>query len=167
MSNLITKAIDFFSGGLGSSVVEAVKEYYPPSMSDYEKSELDFRIQKAVDEKALKGQELANEAQAEFNNRIAELEGTAKDLKAIPILGPLMLFLRGCQRPIWGYATLYMNFMVFSGSWGQLTASQESSLWIINLLVLGFLFSERAIKNVTPLIERIIKVKLGKSSDTK
>lgn len=161
MSNLITKAIDFFSGGLGSSVVEAVKEYYPPSMSDYEKSELDFRIQKAVDEKALKGQELANEAQAEFNNRIAELEGTAKDLKAIPILGPLMLFLRGCQRPIWGYATLYMNFMVFSGHWGQLTASQESSLWIINLLVLGFLFSERAIKNVTPLIERIIKTKLG------
>ena len=159
--NFFTKAIDFVSGGFGSTVVEAVKDYFPPSMSEQEKAELSFRIQTATDQKALKVQELNNEAQAEFNRRIAELEGTAKDLKAIPVLGPLMLFLRGCQRPIWGYATLYMNFMVFSGHWGQLTASQESSLWIINLLVLGFLFSERAIKNVTPLIERIIKTKLG------
>lgn len=163
MSNIFTKAIDFFSGGFGSSVVDAVKEYYPPSMSEQEKAELDFRIQNAVDEKALKGQELTNEAQAEFNNRIAELEGTAKDLKAIPVLGPLMIFLRGCQRPIWGYSTLYMDLMIFSGKWSGLTDAQESALWIINLLVLGFLFGERAIKNVTPLIERVIKTKQGKA----
>lgn len=161
MSNLFTKAIDFFSGGFGSSVVEAVKDYYPPSMSEQEKAELSYRIQTATDQKALKVQELNNEAQAEFNRRIAELEGTAKDLKTIPLLGPLMLFLRGCQRPVWGYATLYIDFNVFSGNWAGLTDTQESALWVINLLVLGFLFGERAVKNVSPMIERMIKAKTG------
>lgn len=159
--NLFKKAIDFVSGGFGSSVVEAVKDYFPPSMSEQEKAELSYRIQTATDQKALKVQELNNEAQAEFNRRIAELEGTAKDLKTIPLLGPLMLFLRGCQRPVWGYSTLYINFKVFSGAWAGLTETQESALWIINFLVLAFLFGERAMKNVTPLIERIIKTKLG------
>jgi hypothetical protein len=163
MSNIFTKAIDLLSGGLGSSVVDAVKEYYPPSMSEQEKAELDFRIQSAVDERTLKAQELANEAQAQLTQRIADLEGTAQDLKAIPVLGPLMIFLRGCQRPVWGYATIYIDLMVFSGSWSELTEQQESALWVINFLVLGFLFGERAIKNVTPLIERVIKTKLGKS----
>lgn len=161
MSNLFTKAVDFFSGGFGSSVVDAVKEYYPPSMSEQEKADLDFRIQTAVDSKTIKLQQLANEAQTEFNNRIAEMEGTAKDLKAIPYIGAIMLFLRGCQRPIWGYSTLYIDLMVFSGKWSKLTDVQESALWVINLLVLGFLFGERAIKNVTPLIERMIKAKKG------
>lgn len=163
MKSLLTKAVDFFSGGLGSSVVQAVKEYYPPSMSEQEKAELDFRIQSAVDQKTLEAQKLANEAQAEFNNRIAEMEGTAKDLKTIPLLGPIMLFLRGCQRPVWGYSTLYIDFKVFSGAWVGLTDTQESALWIINFLVLAFLFGERAMKNVTPLVERIIKTKLGKA----
>ena len=163
MKSLLTKAVDFFSGGFGSSVGQAVKEYYPPSMSEQEKAELDFRIQSAVDQKTLEAQKLANEAQAEFNNRIAEMEGTAKDLKTIPLLGPIMLFLRGCQRPIWGYSTLYIDFKVFSGSWASLTEAQESALWVINLLVLGFLFGERAVKNVTPMIERMIKAKTGNS----
>ena len=163
MKSLLTKAVDFFSGGFGSSVVQAVKEYYPPSMSEQEKAELDFRIQSAVDQKTLEAQKLANEAQAEFNNRIAEMEGTAKDLKTIPLLGPIMLFLRGCQRPIWGYSTLYIDFKVFSGSWASLTEAQESALWVINLLVPGFLFGERAVKNVTPMIERMIKAKTGNS----
>lgn len=165
MSNILTKAVDFFSGGLGSSVVQAVKDYYPPSMSEQEKAELDLRIKTSVDENALKVQELVIQEQTIFNNRIAELEGTAKDLKAVPLLGPLMLFLRGCQRPIWGYATLYMDFKVFSGTWGALSEQQEGALYIINLLVLGFLFGERAIKNVTPLIERMIKAKTVKEKD--
>lgn len=161
--NFFTKAIDFVSGGFGSTVVEAVKDYFPPSMSEQEKAELSFRIQTATDQKALKVQELNNKAQAEFNRRIAELEGTAKDLKSIPLLGPIMLFLRGCQRPVWGYSTLYIDFKVFSGAWVGLTDTQESALWIINFLVLAFLFGERAMKNVTPLVERIIKTKLGKA----
>jgi len=161
MSNLLTKTVDFFSGGLGSAIVDTVKGYFPPSMSEQEKAELAMRINDAANQQANKAAKLANEAQAEFNQRITEMEGTAKDLKAIPFIGPIVLFLRGCQRPTWGYSTLYIDFMVFSGKWNELSESQESAIWIINLLVLGFLFGERAIKNLMPLIERLVKIKLG------
>lgn len=159
MSNLLTKAADFFSGGLGTAIVDTVKDYFPPSMSDLEKAELSMRINEAANKQANEAARIVNEERAEFNNRIKEMEGTANDLKAIPWFGTIILFLRGCQRPTWGFATLYIDFMVFSGSWTSLTETQESALWIINLLVLGFLFGERAIKNLAPMIERMIKAK--------
>lgn len=152
---------DFFAGGLGSSIVDTVKDYFPPSMSDAEKADLSFRINEAANKQANEAAKLANEADTEFNQRIKDLEGTANDLKSIPVIGPIVIFLRGCQRPVWGYSTLYMDYMVFSDEWTSLSETQESALWIINLLVLGFLFGERAIKNLMPLIERLIKIKLG------
>ena len=155
--SLFNKALDFFSGGLGSAIVEGVKGYFPPSMSDKEKAELSLHIKDAADKQANEAARLANEAQKEFNNRIKGLEGTAKDLKAIPIVGPIVIFLRGCQRPVWGYATLYIDLMVFSGKWTELTETQESALWVINLLVLGFLFGERAIKNIMPLVQQYLQ----------
>ena len=161
MSNLLTKAVDFFSGGLGNAIVDGVKSYFPPSMSEQEKAELSMRINESANKQANEASKIANEAQAEFNQRIKDMEGTASDLKSIPFIGPLVIFLRGCQRPVWGYSTLYMDFMVFSDKWATLTETQESALWIINLLVLGFLFGERAIKNLMPLIERLVKIKLG------
>jgi len=161
MNNLLTKAADFFSGGLGSAIVDTVKDYFPPSMSEQEKADLSLRIQQASDKQANEAAKIANEAQAEFNQRIKDLEGTATDLKAIPFFGTLVLFARGAQRPVWGFSTLYMDMMIFSGSWSPLSQTQESALWVINLLVLGFLFGERAIKNIMPLAERLVKVKLG------
>lgn len=157
MSNLLTKAVDFFSGGLGSAIVDGVKDYFPPSMSDKEKAELAGRIKDSADKQANEAAKIANEAEAEFNQRIKDMEGTANDLKSIPVIGPLVIFLRGCQRPIWGYATLYMDFMVFSDKWKTLTETQESALWVINLLVLGFLFGERAVKNIMPLVSQYFK----------
>lgn len=157
MSNLLTKAVDFFSGGLGSAIVDGVKDYFPPSMSDKEKAVLAARIKDSADKQANESAKIANEAEAEFNQRIKDMEGTANDLKSIPVIGPLVIFLRGCQRPIWGYATLYMDFMVFSDKWKTLTETQESALWVINLLVLGFLFGERAVKNIMPLVSQYLK----------
>lgn len=157
MSNLLTKAVDFFSGGLGSAIVDGVKDYFPPSMSDKEKAALATRIKDSADKQANESAKIANEAEAEFNQRIKDMEGTANDLKSIPVIGPLVIFLRGCQRPIWGYATLYMDFMVFSDKWKALTETQESALWVINLLVLGFLFGERAVKNIMPLVSQYLK----------
>lgn len=154
MSSFLTKAVDFLSGGIGSKIVDTVKDYFPPSMSDKEKSELSIRISEAANKQANEAAKLANEASAEFNQRIESMEGTASDLKAIPFVGPVVIFLRGCQRPIWGYGTLYIDFMVFSGKWQTLTEMQESALWVINLLVLGFLFGERAVKNIMPLVSQ-------------
>ena len=79
-------------------------------------------------------------------------------------LGRIVIFLRGAQRPIWGYFVLVMDIMVFSGRWNLVklaeqtkTASMvdiQSAFWIINFLVLGFLFGERAVKNVMPLLQK-------------
>lgn len=157
MSNFLSKAVDFFSGGFGSAIVDTVKEYYPPSMTPVERAELSMRINEAANRQANEAAKIANDAQAEFNNRIKEMEGTAKDLTAIPFIGSIIIFLRGCQRPIWGYSTLYIDFMVFSNQWKDMTETQESALYVINLLVLGFLFGERAIKNVMPLVSQYFK----------
>ena len=157
MSNLLAKAADFFSGGLGSAIVDGVKSYFPPSMSDQEKAELSERINREANIQANEAARIVNEERAEFNQRIQDMEGTASDLKSIPFFGPIVIFLRGCQRPVWGYATLYMDFMVFSGRWKALSEMQESALWVINLLVLGFLFGERAVKNIMPLVAQYFK----------
>jgi hypothetical protein len=84
--------------------------------------------------------------------RAALLEGTASDLKALPILGPIMLFLRGSQRIVIGFGTIYMDYMVFSAAWKLSDGVQNNAFFMINLLVLAFLFGERALKNVAPLI---------------
>ena len=145
MSNLLSKAADFFSGGLGTAIVDGVKSYFPPSMSEAEKAELSMRINESANKQANEAARIVNEERAEFNQRIKDMEG------------PIVIFLRGCQRPVWGYATLYMDFMVFSDKWSTLTETQESALWVINLLVLGFLFGERAIKNIMPLVSQYFK----------
>lgn len=154
MNNLLTKAVDFFSGGIGSAIVDTVKGQFPPSMSEKEKAELSIIIESAANKQSNEAAKLANEANAEFNQRIKDMEGTANDLKSIPFIGPIVIFARGCQRPVWGYSTLYIDFMVFSAKWDELTDVQESALWVINLLVLGFLFGERAVKNIMPLISQ-------------
>ena len=103
---------------------------------------------------------VAQIADGEFNQRIKDLEGTAADLRKIPVLGSIILFMRGCQRPIFGFFTLIMDYLVFSGAWNIEQESRlESAFFAINLLVLGFLFGERAVKNVLPLFDRYLKGK--------
>ncbi|MFC1567333.1 hypothetical protein ACFL3R_00665 [Thermodesulfobacteriota bacterium] len=146
-----TKIADFLTGSTVKSIAETVMAYFPPSMSDKEKSELALKISQSENAKALKLIDLANQADAEFNARIKEMEGTAGDLKSVPVIGAVVIFLRGLQRPMWGFATLYLDYMSFSSSW-KLTEKQDGILLAINFLVLGFLFGERAVKNVMPLI---------------
>jgi hypothetical protein len=59
-----------------------------------------------------------------------------------------------------------MDFMVFSGQWpltGSTTQNAANSLdlqsafWVINFLVLGFLFGERAMRNVMPFFQNRIQ----------
>ncbi len=146
-----TKIIDFLAGGTVKTIADTVKAYFPPSMSDKEKSELSLKISEAQNRHDLTILDMANKGDAEFNTRIKEMEGTASDLKTIPVIGAVIIFLRGLQRPVWGFATLYLDFKSFSGDW-TLTEKQDVALIVINLLVLGFLFGERALKNVAPLI---------------
>lgn len=154
--NLLDKVANLFGGGLVDSVLKTVEKYLPPDLSPNEKAAMELELQKLAFEKQKQADEIMADAEKRVTERISLLEGTATDLRAIPWLGPIMLFLRGAQRPVWGFAVLYSDLMWFSGKWGTLTQQQESALWVINLLVLGFIFGERAVANIAPIIGDIM-----------
>jgi len=161
--SFVSKIMDFFGGGIVSTITDTVKEYFPPSMSEAEKAELAARIREAEHKREVQLMELAVEADKEVTRRAAELEGTAADLKALPVVGSFIIFIRGCQRPLWGVFTMYLDWQVFSGGWQvQLSAEQGGwtphglAFWSVNLLVLGFLFGERTVKNLLPLVTQFM-----------
>lgn len=154
--SFLSKVADFFTGGLGNKIVDGIQAYYPPDMSPTDKANLEIAIKDLAHRQQLDLQQLAAAQDAEFNNRVRDLEGTAKDLTQFGWLGRIVVFFRGCQRPAWGGLVMYMDIMWFSGKWTKMTEQQESALWVINLLVLGFLFGERAVKNVMPVITEMM-----------
>lgn len=147
----ITSAV---TGNLAGEIFDTVKAYFPPSMSDKEKGQMQFALQQLEDKRKAQAEKAETEAQQQFNNRVKELEGTAADLKTIPFIGAFIIFLRGCQRPAWSFLTMYMDVMWFT-VW-QLNDQQQKALIVINFLVLGFLFGERTIKNLEPLLLKLL-----------
>jgi hypothetical protein len=140
---------------IGKVVDRAVDSIFPDKLSEGERLQLQMEIQKAEHAQMLEVQKAAAEVEAEFNDRIKSMEGTAGDLKAVPIVGPIVLFLRGLQRPTLGFATLWIDFQWFSSGFKDMSDRQEATMLTINILVLGFLFGERAIKNVMPFVAQV------------
>lgn len=153
---IFDKIASLFGGGLVDSMLDTVKAYFPPGMTPQQEAELRLNIERMAFEKQKQADAMLADAERQVTERISLLEGTATDLRAVPIVGPLMLFMRGIQRPVWGFAVLYADMMWFSGKWGQMSTQQESALWVINLLVLGFLFGERAVANLAPIISEVM-----------
>ena len=149
------------TGGLGSAVIDLVKTYFPPNMSEEQKLNVQLAAQQLELQRTMAFNQAQNEAEKTLNERIAMYEGSATDLKAIPILGALMLFLRGSQRPVWGFATILLDYQVFSASWKLDDPIISNAFWVVNFLVLGFLFGERAVMNVMPFITNMIQAKQG------
>ncbi|XPV75189.1 MAG: hypothetical protein ACNI27_11150 [Desulfovibrio sp.] len=153
--------LDLFTGGAGGvlgTIADTVKDYFPPNMSEAEKAKLEMQIRDAAHKKEKELMELAAQADAEVTRRAALLEGSAEDLKSLPFVGRIIIFMRGCQRPVWGFAALYMDWMWFT-EWANLTDRQEIALIAINILVLGFLFGERTVKNLMPLFTKLLEAK--------
>lgn len=157
--SFLSKVTDFVGGSLFKELKEGVMAYFPPDMTPAQKMEAEMKVQQFLHQKELEANKILNESAQQLDKRISEQEGTASDLKAIPILGTLILFLRGVQRPLWGFATLYMDFKWFFEV-RSFNEQQQTALIVINVLVLGFLFGERTIKNLEPLIIKVF----GKSS---
>jgi len=151
--------LDFLTGGVGGELakgaMDIAKGFFPAKLSEEDEQRLKMQLQALTNNHIKEMQVVANKEQAEFNSRIKDLEGTASDLKTIPFIGPVIIFLRGLQRPAWGFATLHIDFKWFSGEW-PFDENQTNAMYLINLLVLGFLFGERAIKNLEPLITKIL-----------
>lgn len=153
--SILAKLTDIVGGSLFKEAKEVVMAYWPPDATPEKKIELQARLNEIELVKSRQIDQAMADAEIRLTERIAMTEGSAQDLRAIPVIGPLIIFLRGLQRPVWGYATLYGDAMWFAGEW-ELNQQQESALWVINFLVLGFLFGERAIQNVAPLIGEIM-----------
>lgn len=151
---ILSQVADFFGGSIFKEIKETVLAYLPPGLTPVQKAEIEIRLSEILHEKQSEANRHLAAAAIQLDKRVAEQEGTAKDLKSVPLIGTLVIFLRGCQRPIWGYATIYIDIRWFFYA-GQFTDKQESALIIINLLVLGFLFGERAVLNLQPLIEKL------------
>jgi len=158
--NILNAVTNAFGGDIFGKVIDVVKAYFPPSMSEAEKTQAELAMVKVKSELEGKLNDTMQQIQAGYEQRIRDLEGTAADLKTIPIIGNVVIFFRGMQRPLWGYAVLFLDYQVFAGEWVIVEGSRyDTCFLIINLLVLGFLFGERAIQNVAPLIERLVAVK--------
>ena len=147
--------------GLAETVVNTVAGQFPEKMSESEKKQLEVEIQKLVHQREIETMKAWNEQESNFQNFTKEMEGSVSDLKAIPIIGSIIIFLRGAFRPLMAYGVLYTDIMVFSGSWniqlmtGVIAPQVMSLLWVVNLIVLTFYFGERAIKNLSPIIEKM------------
>ena len=160
----LTKVTSFFGGSLFKEIKDGVMSYFPPDMSPQEKAEAELKIQQFLHAKQMEANRVLNESAAALDKRIAEQEGTAKDLLALPVIGRVLLFARGAQRPVWGFATIWMDFQWFFGGY-TFSEQQNTALIIINTLVLGFLFGERAAQNVLPkMLEYLGKRKEGSNN---
>ncbi|WP_299799706.1 hypothetical protein [uncultured Carboxylicivirga sp.] len=154
---LFEKIQALLGGGLVKDVGDLVDRFVTTGA---EKQQIKAELMELKHRHEVDALKLTMEAEQEFNQRIKDLEGTAKDLHQSGWMGKAVLFMRGAQRPLWGYFVAYMDFMVFAGRWNLNNNEQlESAFWIINFLVLGFLFGERAVKNVAPLVGEMMSKK--------
>lgn len=158
-----SKILDFFTGGLGGKLVEGtmeiIKGRFPEKLSERDRLEIEMIMTQQVREYEIQGERLAQQETVEFNQRIKDMEGTTADLKTVPYFGPFVIFLRGVQRPFWGFGVFVLDWIWLVKDTTQWSDKQEVALLIINILVLGFLFGERALKNVMPLITEYVSAK--------
>ncbi len=152
-TRLASELGNMLTGGLAQTIFDGIKVYFPPDMTPEQQARLRLELERIEQDKRQQTDKALLDAEQMLTERISKLEGTASDLKSLPVVGRLMLFARGCQRPVWGFFTMYLDWCWFS-EW-TLSEKQQLALIVVNILVLGFLFGERAIRNLTPLISRL------------
>lgn len=180
--NFIKKIVGIIGGDPVGKVTNFINTRWPPDMSEEQKAnvslslkEFEAKQEEAKHKMMLETQKIGMEVDAEFNQRIKDLEGTASDLKGLPVIGRIVLFLRGTQRPLWGFGTIFADYMIFSGGWdlaltqssmsGNISITPEGFVLIImNFLVLGFLFGERALRNIVPVLLPLIEKVWGRGT---
>lgn len=155
------KLAEIATGGLAKEIFGAVKDYFPPDMPPEKVAQLELAAKNLELQKSREFSEAQANAERALNERIAMYEGSASDLKAVPYIGSLMLLVRGAQRPLWGFATMWIDFQVFNGSWKLTDPLIANAFWVVNFLVLGFLFGERAVTNIMPFVTNMIQTKKG------
>ncbi len=149
----------FLKGDFVKDALDFVNTRWPPDMSEVQKAQMRVILQELTHKQAMEIAEAAQADEVAFNKRTIDLEGTAADLKTIPFIGALIIFLRGAFRPLFAYGTAYIDWIYFTTDTTSWPQQQQTLLISINLLVLVFFFGERALKNVMPLITSALVAK--------
>lgn len=156
VGNLVRTVAGVVTGGTSERVIELAEGILGDpdtrGFSSEQRHALLMAQKQAETEQVRAVYDAASTAERNLTERISLLEGTSRDLLAGGPFGRLVLFLRGLQRPTWGFAVIGLDYFVFSGQWALPDGPVASAFWIVNALVLGFLFGERALKNVLPLL---------------
>ena len=155
---MFDKILGLFTSNIIPQVGDLLHKFIP---TKEKRDEAQRELISLMHNNEMEAQKITLEVEQTFNQRIKDMEGTAKDLTQSGWMGRIVLFLRGAQRPLWGYAVIYMDFMIFSSRWTipEENPQLQNAFWIINFLVLGFMFGERAVKNVGPLVAQMFQKK--------
>ena len=157
--SFLSGLMSFLKGDFVTDAMAFVNARWPPDMSEVQKAQMRVILHELTHKQAMEIAEAAQEDEATFNKRTIDLEGTASDLKSIPYVGALIIFLRGAFRPLFAYGTAYIDWVYFTTDTTDWPQQQQTLLISINLLVLVFFFGERALKNVMPLITSALMAK--------
>ena len=157
--SLIAGIASFLKGDFVKNALDFYNDRFPPNMSEGDKAAMRVLIEENSHTQAMEITELAQRTQEAFDKRTIELEGTARDLTAVPYVGALIIFLRGAFRPLFSYMTLYLDFVFFTTNTSAWTEQKVTLFIIINIMVIGFFFGERMLKNIMPLITRLLEAK--------
>ena len=166
MFELFDKAMNELSS---EKIAEDLVTTLSESLSEQDRREITLQIENILTQKFCDLKMAKIEVKNDIEEKFEKASQSTRDLEKVPVFGKMGFFIRGMQRPIWGIALLYIDLQVLSGAWplvnklpegaaaaatSALSSSIESTFWLINLLVLGFLFGERAVKNVMPMINK-------------
>jgi len=145
------------TGAASPDAAVAAIQRDPAMAMKFQQAVLDQKVQlQTIEAQRAKDDAAAdNEADRIQTERMSAMEGTASDLKAIPIAGPIMLFVRGSQRIIISYGTAWIDYLWLSGGM-MLNDMQQRLLFTASLLVFVVLFGERAVKNIAPLVIELL-----------
>lgn len=156
-----SKLLNFLSGGLVEKGL-ALGSKFVRDKDQAAQFAHEFRtlVHETATEAARRADEHDLERERMFNERTIQMEGTAKDLQALPIAGPIVIFLRGAFRPLFAYFTAYLDFRYYVGGMDW-TDQQQTLLLTVNALVLTFFFGERALKNILPHVAQVFVAKNG------
>lgn len=154
-----SKILNILTGGTTEKALDLIdKRVADKDLATTLKHELSVLIQTQAAEAARRADENDLEKERMFNERTKEMEGTAKDLQALPIVGSIVLFLRGAFRPVFAYFTMWLYWLYFTRVM-EWTERQEALLYATGIIVLIFYFGERAAQNVLPVLAKVFIAK--------
>ena len=154
---VIEKILDVFKTSFFAKALDILNKQLPEKISEKDrlKLELKFRELGADFEKTV--MEYAYKVSRDSIKRNAIMEGTARDLRGFPVVGRIVLLIRGLQRPIWSFFTLYLDYNVLADNWPLDKQFKLVAFLTINGIVLSVLFGERAIINIIPFLGKFWK----------